>query len=174
MKKVVGVFGSAQGKISKDSIAKARLLGHAIADNNCVLVTGACPGLPSEAARAAKEKGGSVIGISPANNKKEHVEKYGYPVENFDFIAFIGFGYKGRNVVTVRSCDIAVFIAGGIGTLNEFTIAYDEGKRIGILTGTGGISDMIKDIVKKAVKKTGASVFYGPDPEKLVEKLLKG
>jgi class 3 adenylate cyclase len=38
----------------------------------------------------------------------------------------------------VRSADIVLLFSGGIGTLNEFTIAYDEGKIIGLLQGTGG------------------------------------
>ena len=30
---------------------------------------------------------------------------------------------------------------GGTGTLNEFTVAYDEGKPIGVLTGHDGCAD---------------------------------
>ena len=33
---------------------------------------------------------------------------------------------------------MVLFVAGSIGSLNEFTIAYDEGKIIGCLIGTGG------------------------------------
>ncbi len=174
MRKVVGVFGSAQGRMDSETVRKARGIGHAIAGNGCVLVSGACTGLPYEAGRAAKEKGGIVIGFSPAGSEREHRERYGYPVDGFDFISYTGCGYKGRNVITVRSCDAAVFISGGIGTLNEFTIAYDEGKSIGILTGTGGITGIVKDVVKKAVRQTAASVVYDSDPEKLVGKLLRG
>ncbi len=114
-----------------------------------------------------------MIGVSPAGSEREHKEKYGYPMDGFDFIAYPGNGYKGRNVITVRSCDIAIFVAGGMGTLNEFTIAFDEGKRIGILRGTGGITDMVKDIANKAVRETGAVVIYDSDPEQLLRKLLK-
>lgn len=173
MQKVIGVFGSAVGEFSQENVQKARRLGQAIAGNDCVLVTGACTGLPYEAALAAKDSDGIVIGVSPAGSEREHREKYGYPLNGFDFIAYPGSGYKGRNIITVRSCDIAIFISGGIGRLNEFTIAFDEGKRIGILTGSGGISDMIEDIAKKAVRETGASVIYDSDPEQLLRKLLK-
>ena len=44
-------------------------------------------------------------------------------------------------MVLVRSCDIVLFVAGAMGSLNEFTIAHDEGKIIGCLTGTGGVAD---------------------------------
>jgi uncharacterized protein (TIGR00725 family) len=173
MKKVIGVFGSAAGEPGQETVQKAKRLGKAVARSGCVLVTGACPGLPHEAAGAAKQGGGTVIGFSPAGSLREHREKYGYPADCFDLIAFTGSGYKGRNVLTVRSCDIAIFISGGIGTLNEFTIAFDEGKRIGILEGSGGITDMIKDIAKKAIRDTGASMTYDSDPEKLLRELLK-
>ncbi|MBN2330788.1 MAG: hypothetical protein JXC85_03155 [Candidatus Aenigmarchaeota archaeon] len=173
MKKAIGVFGSAVGGSSDENVRKARALGRAIASKGCVLVTGACTGLPLEAALAAKRAGGLVVGFSPAGSQREHLGKYKYPLEGFDFIAYPGSGYKGRNVIAVRSCDAAVFIAGGMGTLNEFTIAFDEGKRIGILTGSGGITDMVADIAKKAIRDTGASVIYDDDPGRLLQKLLK-
>jgi len=54
----VGVMGSAGGRISKASRQKGYDLGRAIAEHNCVLVTGACPGLPYEAVRGCKAAGG--------------------------------------------------------------------------------------------------------------------
>lgn len=85
---------------------------------------------------------------------------------------FTGFGLKGRNVPFVRTCDGIIAISGRIGTLNEFTIAYDEGKTIGILKGTGGISDRIEDIVDKSGKE-GGKVIYESDPHLLVAKITK-
>lgn len=173
LKKAIGVFGSSVGKLSQESVKKARSLGQAAARNGCSIVTGACAGLPYEAALAAKKGGGIVIGVSPAGSQSEHREKYRYPIDCFDFIVYPGSGYKGRNVIAVRSCDIAIFIAGGIGTLNEFTIAFDEGKSIGILKETGGMTDIVEDVIKRAVRETGASVIYDSDPEKLLQRLLE-
>jgi uncharacterized protein (TIGR00725 family) len=87
-------------------------------------------------------------------------------------IIYTGFGLKGRNVVLVRSCDVVLFIAGSIGSLNEFTIAYDEGKVIGCLTGTGGVADEIKQVVSTFQKPTKARVLYEADPERLVDRCL--
>ncbi len=65
-------------------------------------------------------------------------------------------------------------IAGGrSGTLGEFSIAYDEGKLIGVLEGTGGITSEIKTIVSIIRKKTGAKVIYDADPQNLVRKLIE-
>ena len=88
------------------------------------------------------------------------------------FRSYTGFGLKGRNVVLVRSCDVVIFISGSIGSLNEFTIAYDEGKVIGCLTGTGGVADEIKRLTEIFSKKTKARILYDDDPVRLIEKCL--
>ena len=70
----------------------------------------------------------------------------------------------GREVVNIRSSDVIIIIGGRSGTLGEFSIAYDEGKLIGVLIGTGGITAEIKHIVKIIKKRTGARIIYGRDP----------
>lgn len=177
MKPKIGVMGSAvesssAGKINSAAMKLAYELGREIARHNCVLINGACHGIPYEASKGAKENDGFVIGISPAKNLEEHIKKYRFPTENYDVIIFTGFGFKGRNVVNVTNCDAVIIVAGRIGTLNEFTIAYDEGQIIGVMEGSGGISDYIKRIIKIADKKTGAKVLYDRNPHTLVKRLL--
>jgi hypothetical protein len=79
----------------------------------------------------------------------------------------------GREVVNIRSSDIVVIIGGRSGTLGELAIAYDEGKLIGVLTGTGGISDLVADILTACAKGTGAQVVYDSSPRRLIGKLLR-
>jgi len=170
MKVKIAVIGSginAQKQINM----KAREIGREIAKADCILVTGSGNGLPYEAVKGAKEIGGTTIGISPASNIQEHIERYRFPVEAFDVLIFTGFGLKGRNVPFIRTCDGVIAISGRIGTLNELTIAYDEGKTIGVLKGTGGISDMVEDLVRKSGKK-GGKVIYESDSESLTKELI--
>jgi uncharacterized protein (TIGR00725 family) len=88
-------------------------------------------------------------------------------------VIYSGFGFKGRNVIAVRSADIVILFSGGIGTLNEFTIAYDEGKIIGLLQGTGGAADVVQTLLDTLpVRATGAVVIADPDPEQLVERCI--
>lgn len=148
---------------------KAEALGKAIAARDLVLLTGATTGLVYWAGKAAHDAGALHVGISPAQNEREHVERYDLPTDACDAIIYTGFGLKGRNVVLVRSCDVLLFIAGSIGSLNEFTIAYDEGKIIGCLTGTGGVADEIKSLVSTFPKVTKARVFYDDDPARLLD-----
>lgn len=168
----VGVMGGAGSGIPDAYLRKAAFLGGAIANAGCVLVTGACPGLPLAAARGAKRRGGTVIGISPALSLDEHAFKYESPTLAHDVLIFTGSGLMGREVVNIRSSDIVVIIGGSSGTLGELAIAYDEGKLIGVLNGTGGISDMVKDILATCDKETGARVIYDDDPQRLMEHLL--
>jgi uncharacterized protein (TIGR00725 family) len=169
----IGVMGGATGIMSRGHLNKAHQLGRAIARSGCVLVTGACPGLPLAAACGAKQAGGTVVGISPGLSLDEHVYKYASPTEFHDVLIFTGSGLMGREVVNIRSSDIVVIIGGRSGTLGELAIAYDEGKLIGVLTGTGGISDLVADILAACAKDTGAQVVYDAAPQRLVKKLLR-
>lgn len=173
MKLKIGVMGSASGKLSKAHKQIAFDLGCAIAERDCITLTGACPGFPLEAARGAHSKGGFVVGISPALSEKEHIKKYKSPTEYHDVLIFTGSGLMGREVVNIRSSDIVIIIGGHSGTLGEFSIAYDEGNLIGVLLGTGGIALEIKNIVKIINKKTGSKVLYESDPHALLDKLIE-
>ncbi len=173
MKLKIGVMGSASGELSAHSSVAAFALGQAIGQADCHLVTGGCPGLPLEAARGAQEAGGLVIGISPGLSLDEHIHKYGSPTAYHDVLIFTGSGLMGREVVNIRSSDIVVIVGGSSGTLGELAIAYDEGKLIGILKGTGGISEIAEEILTACKKETGACVIYDADPARLVANLLE-
>ena len=176
-KPVVGVMGASENDALSES-EKARLkklaerLGTVLAQHDCILVTGATTGLPDMVAKAFRKCGGFALGISPAQDRKEHLERYGLPDDGADVIVYTGFGYKGRNVINVRSTDLVIIFGGATGTLNEFTIAYDEGKIIGILEESGGVADHIKEIVEFCKKPTPGLVIFNKDPEKLVEMCL--
>ena len=169
----IGVMGSA-GPVDVPTVASlCRQLGHAVAGRGCCLLTGACPGLPHEVVLGAREAGGHVVGISPAASLREHVETYKSPYREYDVLIFTGLGTMGRELVNVRSSDIVVVIGGRSGTLGEFAIAYEEGKLIGVLTGTGGITDAIATVTGSLRKDTGAEVMYDVEPARLVDRLLE-
>jgi uncharacterized protein (TIGR00725 family) len=172
MKLKIGVMGSATGNLTRKHKKLAYELGRVIAEEGCITVTGACPGLPLESARGANGAGGLVVGVSPGLSKWEHMNKYHSPVRYHDVLIFTGSGLMGREVVNIRSSDIVVIVGGRSGTLGEFSIAYDEGKLIGVLLGTGGITSEIKIIVSIIKKNTGAKIIYDSNPQRLVRELL--
>lgn len=169
----IGVMGTSGGTLSDEVRQRAYQLGRAIVEQGAVLMTGACPGLPYEAVRGAKAAGGLVVGISPGLSIDEHRNKYGSPVDGFDVLIYTGSGLMGREITSIRSCDIVVIVGGRSGTLGELAIAYDDGRLIGVLSGTGGITSLIPEIVQVADKETGAHVIYDSDPAKLVAQLLE-
>ncbi|MBW2992492.1 hypothetical protein KY345_04710 [Candidatus Woesearchaeota archaeon] len=168
----IGVYGSAAGVVDS-IIPKAREIGRQIALNNHIVVTGACTGLPYEAVKGAREAGGLSVGFSPADNLEEHKNKFNFPEDSADDLIFTGAGLKGRNVLSVESSEAAVFISGRMGTLNEFTIAYDTGKIIGVLTETGGATDKIRELIEYFQKPTKGVVIYESDPERLIKKITE-
>ena len=166
-------MGSAGGQFSQEVLDKSYQLGRAIAERDCVVITGGCPGLPYAATKGAKEAGGFTVGISPGIDLHEHVELYKSPTEYIDILIFTGSGLMGREVIGVRSCDVIIIVGGRSGTLGEFCIAYDEGKPIGVLKGTGGITERLEDIVETIQKETGSEIVYSSDPYKLVDGLVE-
>lgn len=184
MKKIkISVYGSADGDSVKGNIPKAKEVGRIIAQNNCILVTGACNGIPYEAVLGASDLSGESIGFSPAVDNNQHI-KYGLPVAGFSKIIYVPkeFDYssnlfvcrKYRNISSAAFCDACIIISGRIGTLNEFTNAYDMEKVIGVLSDTGGVADdIIPWIIKTTDKKNGAVVLFDSKPEELIKKVLQ-
>ncbi len=169
----VGVMGSADGQAETTVIELCRRLGRAVAESGCCLLTGACPGLPHVAVLGAKEVDGHVIGISPAATLKEHVEVLGSPYKEYDVLIFTGLGLMGRELINIRTSDIVIVVGGRSGTLGELAIAYEEGKLIGVLTGTGGITTALPAMQKSISKNTGSEVIYATEPEELVKRLVE-
>jgi len=172
MRLTVGVMGSADNEQARHPKRVAYALGKAVAERGFVLITGACPGLPYECARGMTDAGGLSVGISPALSLDEHVHKYQSPSDCFDVLIYTGSGLMGREVTNIRSSDMVIILGGRSGTLGEFAIAYDEGKLIGVLEGSGGITAKIPDIVASfGGKDTGARVVYDADPQRLMATL---
>ena len=170
----IGVMGSASTSMSAEDLQRvddlAQRLGKKLAAASCVLITGELDGIPGRVVEVHNQHGGLSVGISPAHSAVEHAALYDTPPCPSTVVIYSGFGFKGRNVIAVRSADIVLLFAGGIGTLNEFTIAYDEGKIIGLLQGTGGAADLAQTLLDRLpVRATSAVVIADPDPEQLVD-----
>jgi len=167
------VSGAAEGDcLNPETIEKAEKVGEAIAKSGAVLVTGATTGIPHAAAKGAKKENGISIGFSPAASRADHMKRYHLPVNYLDLIVYTGFGYSGRNLILTRSADAVIIICGRIGTLNEFTVAFEDRKPIGILEGSGGMADEIEDITRIAHKHQ-CQVLYESNPKKIVEGLIE-
>ena len=173
LKYKICVSGAAEtGHCAPDALEKAKVIGEEIVRHKAILINGATTGFPYWAAIGAKEAGGFTIGLSPATSEKEHIETYKLPVDYMDIIIYTGFGYSGRNLLLTKSADAVIIGCGRWGTMNEFTIALEDCKPIGVLEGSGGSIEVIKDIIEKSHRGPG-NIVYDSDPKKLVEKVLE-
>ncbi len=174
LKYKIAISGAAEtGHCGPNALELTKELGREVARQGAVLITGATTGAPYWGAIGAKEAGGFVIGLSPATSETEHVKKYRLPVDYHDMIVYTGFGYSGRNLFMTRSADGIIFSCGRMGTINEFTIAFEDDKPIGILTNTGWMTDdIIKKIIDEAHRGNG-KVVYDDNPERLVARIIQ-
>ena len=173
LKYKICVSGAAEtGHCAKDAAEKAEHIGRLVAEHGMVLVTGATTGIPYWAAKGAKEAGGTVIGFSPAASKAAHLRTYHLPIDYHDVLVYTGFDYSGRNLLLTRSSDAIITICGRMGTLNEYTIGYEDRKPIGVLTSTCGTADMISDIIDKTYRGSGKTIF-DDDPVKLLDRIIQ-
>ena len=169
----IGVMGSASGPQTQDEAAreKAKVLGYEIGKRGHIFVNGACPGLPHDALLGNIEADGFSIGISPAFSHKQHIDEYQSPHGN-NVIIYTGMGFMERDIINIRSSDAIVIVGGGVGTLNEMTIAYEEGRPIGVITNSGGISNHIDYIIEDLCqRKVAPNMVFHDDPIKLMDEL---
>lgn len=153
--------------VPREAIVAAEEVGRLIAAAGAVTVSGGLSGVMEAVSRGAKSAGGLVLGVLPGFDKAD--------ANAYVDIAFTtGMGFM-RNTLTVRTADAVIMISGGIGTLNELTVAYEDKPTV-ILEGTGGWADRIREIAYKGVhlEEAGRSVLhYATTPKEAVELALR-
>jgi uncharacterized protein (TIGR00725 family) len=169
----IAVSGAAEtGYCGLDAYEKAKEVGREIAKQGAIVTTGATTGFPMYAAMGAKDECGFSIGFSPAANEREHVEIYKLPLDFMDVVVYTGFGYAGRDLLLVRSSDAVVIGCGRIGTINEFSVAFEDRRPIGVLEGTWETDKILKNIIDEA-HRPNDKIFFDSDPKALVERLIE-
>jgi uncharacterized protein (TIGR00725 family) len=171
----IAVLGSASEPEDSAAGLHATRIGQVIASQGAVLLTGGCPGLPHAAVQGAKQVGGLTLAVSPAMNRHDHARAYSYPSDS-DVMIFTGMGTKGRNVILVRTGDACVFVGGGMGTLNEFTVAFDDlgpDCAIGVLSGSGGFSDDLPRLAARVHRALPPRLVVESNPDTLMEKVFR-
>jgi uncharacterized protein (TIGR00725 family) len=166
------VSGAAEtGHCGVGALDLAKELGREIARQGAVLVTGATTGFPFWASMGVKEEGGISVGISPAASEKEHVEVYKLPLDYMDLIMYTGFGYPGRDLLLTRCTDAVICGCGRIGTIHEFTVAFEDNKPIGIFEGPWEMSGELEEIIEKG-HRINAKITRSNDPKKIVADVI--
>ena len=149
------------------ALAAAEEVGRRLAERGAVVVSGGLSGVMEAVSRGAKSANGLVVGILPGFDKRE-ANPY------VDIALTTGMGWM-RNTLTVRAADAVIMISGGIGTLNELTVAYEDKPTV-ILEGTGGWSDRIREIAyegKHLDEANRAELHFAKTPAEAVDLALK-
>ena len=128
----IGIFCSASNDISHVFIEKTKELGIWLGSNKKTIVYGGSnQGLMEVVGRAAKENGGTLMGVVPTK-----LEEKGKVSSLLD-IEFKTVNLSDRKEVMLRESDIMIALPGGIGTLDEIfhimaeaTIGYHSKKVI--------------------------------------------
>ena len=168
----IGVFGGATLTETTEIETLAKQIGQGIARRGHITITGATSGLPCVAGKAALKEGGTVLGFSPARDATEHVERYRKPLDGCSYILYTGQGYTGRNYLNLRNCDIALFVGGEAGTLEEFCVGVYEGLVLGVLINTGGVCELLPEIVKRFHTRHGEVFCFGVNPDQLLDEVI--
>ncbi len=175
LKHKICVSGAAEtGHCGEEAFAIAEELGREIIRQGAVFVDGATTGFPFWAAKGAKQEKGIVIGVSPAHSKKEHIVSYQLPVDYHDIIMYTGHGYSGRNLLLTRMADAVVVGCGRMGTFNEFTIAFEDKKPIGVLEGAWETDEVLKTLIEKSYRASEmeGKIVFSSDPKDLIAKVI--
>ncbi len=158
---------------SFDALEKAQELGKRIAEHNCIATIPASTGFPFWVAKGVQSANGVVVSFSPAANEEEHINVYDLPIKYSDITIYSGFGYAGSDLLLARSSDAIIFGYGGVETIHEFWVAFQEDKPIGILKGDWDTDEILYSIIKDNEEFDHSQVIFDDDPNRLVERLIK-
>jgi hypothetical protein len=151
---------------SPEALKAAEMVGANIAGAGAILITGGLSGVMEAASRGAKRANGLVIGMLPGL-KKDDANRY------VDVAITTGMGWM-RNTLVVRAADAVIMVSGGIGTLNELTVAYQDKPTV-ILEHTGGWADRIREIAYRGThldESGSATLHFAATPEEAVDKAI--
>ncbi len=169
----IGVSGTADmGHLGLGAVEVAKEIGREIAKHGAIIVTGATTGFPMYAAIGAKDECGFSVGVSPASTELEHIEVYKLPRDYMDVVMYTGFGYSGRDLIFIRSSDAVIVGPGRVGTINEFSVAFEDQRPTGILRGVGD-TDSLVDLMIEAAHRPNPNIIFDSDPKALVERLIE-
>lgn len=136
-KRQIVVLGASQAICTKKAYEIAEEVGEELAKKNCITITGGGLGVMEASLKGAKNFGGLTVGIIPWENIRK-VNDYA------DVVIATGIGWS-RDAINLNSCDGAIVVGGGAGTLNEVTYAYIMNKPIIAVKSSGGTAEEIAD-----------------------------
>ncbi len=124
------------------------------------IITGGSLGIPGISTRYAQKIGIKTKCYSPDKDLYTHELRHdNLKTKYFSEVVYVP-GFTNRSLHMINDADGIILLNGRIGTLSEFTIALEEGKKVSVLTETGGIADHLEYILDITQKEFPGQVFF--------------
>jgi uncharacterized protein (TIGR00725 family) len=171
----IAIFSSWLPTVSSENRDLADEIGRYLAQRGVTVVTGGCSGIPALCVESAHSQGGQTVGYFPHKDHNEYYDRQ--HEENIHHIkyyttAHFVHGFTARSLEMIKNVDAAIILGGRIGTLSEFGIAVEEGLPVGIIEGTGGISDLLGEVIRVSQKEMGNMIVFDNNYRQLVDTLI--
>ncbi len=168
----IGIIGSATRNIDPYTLESAKKIGKFLGSINAEVITGTAIGSPHKLLLEARKYGSKTTGFSPDSNIEHHEKRHdNAPLSDFDKVIFVK-GITKRSLKLINYCDSIIVLGGRMGTLSEYTIAFEENKPLGVLTNTNGISQHLKKITKLCDKHRKEPILFYDNADKLIRALI--
>lgn len=135
----IAVYGGAAPKSGEPAYEEARQLGSLLAKAGHTVMTGGYIGVMEAASRGANEAGGHVIGSTCTQLEEwRKVKANAWVKEEWQYATL-----RERMYALIDSCDAAIMMPGGVGTLAELAVMWNEeiismkSPRLMVLVGKG-------------------------------------
>lgn len=160
----VAVFGGASAKPGDQCYSDALVLGRLLGEQGHTIMTGGYIGVMEAASRGAREAGGHVIGVTCTDIEKYRDTRANqWVVEEWRYTTL-----RERMYALIDQCDAAVVMPGGVGTLAELSVMWNElivnGKKARPLILVG--SDW-QSVISQFIDALGS--YFGPHVQNLIQ-----
>lgn len=140
-------------------------LGRMIGQKGWIVITGGKTGVMQQANKGCKETGGISVGVIKGEERFK-ANKY------VDIEVLPGTYTCGEEMTLIAMSDVVIMLGGGVGTLQELTIAYRMSKPIYSIRGLGGWSERLSKFDALDERNIKA-IKYFDNPSVLFRSLVK-
>lgn len=120
---IISVFGGSAPKPGSPAFEEARQLGYQLGLAGHSLLTGGYVGVMEAISLGGKEAGAHVIGATCVQIEKSHPDRKPNPYLNEEWRFET---LQERLAALIQRCDAAIAMPGGVGTLVEITLMWNE------------------------------------------------
>lgn len=168
----IAIIGSAEEKQEERIVKLCKNIAEYLSKKDVIIFTGGSLGIPGIVVKSCDLQKIKIVAYSPDEDIMSHNERFdNLNSKFFSEIKHIK-GFTARSLQMINDGDAIIVIGGRIGTLSEFTIALEEGKKVLVIENSGGIADHLEYILQVANKEFPNQIIFEKDYKNGIDKLL--